>query len=59
MSLNWDGVERFVENGLITKKGELIELDTIIFGTGYDLVSGYQCLLAIAKRILSRLLVYL
>lgn len=33
--LNWDGVERITEDGVLTKKGEKIPFDIIIFGTGY------------------------
>lgn len=38
MSLNWDGIEDIVEEGIKLKTGEVVPLDIIIFGTGYSLV---------------------
>jgi len=35
VSLETDGIERIVENGIVTRDGRLIELDVIIFATGY------------------------
>lgn len=35
VDLETDGIERIVENGIITRDGRLIELDVIIFATGY------------------------
>ncbi|KXN83416.1 4-hydroxyacetophenone monooxygenase [Leucoagaricus sp. SymC.cos] len=35
LDLNWDGIEKFVEDGILTKKGEKIPFDIVIFGTGY------------------------
>jgi hypothetical protein len=42
VSLNWEGIEEIVEEGIKLKTGEVVPLDIIIFGTGYSLVS---CLL--------------
>jgi len=39
VSLNWDGIEEIVEEGIKLKIGEVIPLDIIIFGTGYSTVS--------------------
>jgi len=39
VSLNWDGIEEVVEEGIKLKTGEVIPLDIIIFGTGYTIVS--------------------
>ncbi len=38
VTLNWDGIDKIVEEGIKTKTGEIIELDAIIFGTGYVIV---------------------
>ncbi|KAF4615529.1 hypothetical protein D9613_003507 [Agrocybe pediades] len=35
LDLNWDGIEKIVENGVVTKKGETIPLDVLIFATGF------------------------
>lgn len=35
LSLNWDGIESIVEDGIITKKGEMLSFDVLIFSTGY------------------------
>jgi len=35
IDLNWDGIEKIVEDGILTKKGERIPLDVIIFATGF------------------------
>ncbi|KAF9442531.1 FAD/NAD(P)-binding domain-containing protein [Macrolepiota fuliginosa MF-IS2] len=35
LDLNWDGVDRIIEDGIITQKGEKISFDIIIFATGY------------------------
>ncbi|KAF8891130.1 hypothetical protein CPB84DRAFT_1816305 [Gymnopilus junonius] len=36
LDINWDGIDRIVEDGILTKKGiEHIPLDVIIFATGY------------------------
>src|SRR5690606_27818769 len=35
VSLETDGIDRIVENGIVTTDGRLIELDVIIFATGY------------------------
>lgn len=35
IELNWDGIEEIQENGILTKTGELIPLDVLIFATGY------------------------
>jgi len=37
VELETGGIERIVENGVITKDGRLIELDAIVFATGYIL----------------------
>jgi len=39
VSLNWDGIEEVVEEGIGLKTGEVVPLDIIIFGTGYSTVS--------------------
>ncbi|KAF5318034.1 hypothetical protein D9619_012105 [Psilocybe cf. subviscida] len=36
LDLNWDGIERIVEDGIVTKTGEHIKLDVLIFATGYS-----------------------
>ncbi|KAF9032932.1 hypothetical protein BJ165DRAFT_1534821 [Panaeolus papilionaceus] len=36
LTMNWDGIERIVENGILTKKGEVVPLDVLIFATGYS-----------------------
>ncbi|KAH9920185.1 hypothetical protein B0H21DRAFT_767740 [Amylocystis lapponica] len=35
LELNWDGIEDIIENGILTKKGDITPFDVIIFGTGY------------------------
>ena len=35
VELETSGIERIVENGIVTKDGNLIEVDAIIFATGY------------------------
>ncbi|KAK0229195.1 hypothetical protein EDD85DRAFT_851939 [Armillaria nabsnona] len=35
LSLNWDGIESIVEDGIVTKKGEKLSFDVLIFSTGY------------------------
>jgi len=37
VTLETSGIDRIVENGVMTKEGELIELDAIVFATGYVL----------------------
>ena len=37
--LNWDGISEAVPEGLVTKKGETIPLDVIVFATGFYVVS--------------------
>ncbi|KAJ3574820.1 hypothetical protein NP233_g1506 [Leucocoprinus birnbaumii] len=37
VSVNWDGIEGIVEEGIKLKTGEVIPLDIIVFGTGYSL----------------------
>jgi len=39
VSLNWDGIEEVVEEGIRLKTREVIPLDIIVFGTGYSTVS--------------------
>lgn len=36
VSLNWDGIETVVPEGIRMKTGETVPLDVIIFGTGYS-----------------------
>ncbi|KAF9032933.1 hypothetical protein BJ165DRAFT_1534822 [Panaeolus papilionaceus] len=36
LDMNWDGIDRIVQDGILTKKGELIPLDVLIFATGYN-----------------------
>ncbi|TDL24856.1 FAD/NAD-binding domain-containing protein [Rickenella mellea] len=38
VTVNFDGTEEIVSDGLVTTKGEKIPVDVIIYGTGYDLV---------------------
>ncbi|KAF7424123.1 hypothetical protein PC9H_009426 [Pleurotus ostreatus] len=40
VTVNWDGIDSIVEGGIKTKTGEVIELDAIIFGTGYVVEMG-------------------
>lgn len=35
-----DGIEEIVPNGIVTAKGEKVELDTIVYATGYDATDG-------------------
>ncbi|KAJ6562583.1 hypothetical protein B0H19DRAFT_1145032 [Mycena capillaripes] len=35
MKLNWDGIQSICEDGVITKKGEKMPFDVIIFATGF------------------------
>ncbi|KAJ7127550.1 hypothetical protein C8R43DRAFT_696039 [Mycena crocata] len=35
LSLNWDGIQSITEDGIITKKGEKLPFDVIIFATGF------------------------
>lgn len=35
VELNWDGIEEIQDKGILTKKGEFIPLDVLIFATGY------------------------
>ncbi|KAG8214550.1 hypothetical protein J3R82DRAFT_9611 [Butyriboletus roseoflavus] len=35
VGLNFDGIERIVANGILTKKGEVLPFDIIIFATGF------------------------
>lgn len=35
LALNWDGIEAVTEVGIITKKGETIPFDVLIFATGF------------------------
>ncbi|MCP1470285.1 4-hydroxyacetophenone monooxygenase [Sphingobium sp. OAS761] len=37
VTLETSGIEKIVENGILTRDGELIELDVIVFATGYVL----------------------
>lgn len=38
MSLNWDGIDHFTEEGIVTKTGEEYKFDIIIFATGFEIV---------------------
>ncbi|KAI0797187.1 hypothetical protein C8Q75DRAFT_802839 [Abortiporus biennis] len=40
LDLNYDDIASFTDDGIITKKGEHISFDVIIFGTGFE-VDGY------------------
>lgn len=42
VSITWEAIESIEENGIRYKTGEFIELDVIIFATGYSLVR-YGC----------------
>ncbi|KAF8205375.1 hypothetical protein K438DRAFT_1670245 [Mycena galopus ATCC 62051] len=35
MNLNWDGIQSICENGIVTKLGEKLPFDVIIFATGF------------------------
>ncbi|KAJ6565930.1 hypothetical protein DFH09DRAFT_1034740 [Mycena vulgaris] len=35
LSLNWDGIHSIAEDGIVTKKGEKLAFDVIIFATGF------------------------
>ncbi|KAJ7684224.1 hypothetical protein DFH06DRAFT_1155057 [Mycena polygramma] len=35
MKLNWDGIQSICDDGIITKKGEKLAFDVIIFATGF------------------------
>ncbi|KAK0455286.1 FAD/NAD-P-binding domain-containing protein [Desarmillaria tabescens] len=35
LSLNWDGIESVFEGGIVTKKGEKLPFDVLIFSTGF------------------------
>jgi len=39
VDLNWDGIASFTESGILTKTGETIDFDVIIFGTGFDVLN--------------------
>jgi len=39
VDLNWDGIGSITESGVITKTGESIDFDIIIFGTGFDVLN--------------------
>lgn len=38
MHLTYDAIDKIVPEGILTKKGDLIPLDVIIFATGFDVV---------------------
>jgi 4-hydroxyacetophenone monooxygenase len=38
VNITWDAIESIEANGIRLKAGEFIELDIIIFATGYSLV---------------------
>ncbi|KAJ7232049.1 hypothetical protein B0H12DRAFT_1029168, partial [Mycena haematopus] len=35
LKLNWDGIQSITEDGIITKKGEKLSFDVLIFATGF------------------------
>ncbi|KAF7360618.1 hypothetical protein MVEN_00793500 [Mycena venus] len=35
LTLNWDGIQSIFEEGIVTKNGEKLSFDVIIFGTGF------------------------
>jgi len=39
VDLSWDGISSFTESGILTKTGENIDVDVIIFGTGFDVLN--------------------
>lgn len=41
VSLNWDGIETVVPEGIRMKTGQIVPLDVIIFGTGYSTVGEF------------------
>jgi len=36
VSLNWDGIDDIIPEGIRTKKGEIVPLDVMIFATGFE-----------------------
>ncbi|KAL4249901.1 FAD-binding Monooxygenase Superfamily protein [Abortiporus biennis] len=38
VDLNYDGIAEFVEDGIVTKKGEKMDFDVIVYATGFDTV---------------------
>jgi hypothetical protein len=38
VDLNWDGIASITESGIVTKAGEALDFDVIVFGTGFDVV---------------------
>ncbi|KAF4597607.1 hypothetical protein EYR40_008069 [Pleurotus pulmonarius] len=52
VTVNWDGIDSIVERGIKTKAGEVIELDAIIFGTGYVIEMGNMNLVGRDGRII-------
>lgn len=45
VTLNFDGIDAVVPEGIRTKKGEIIPFDVIIWGTGFNVVSASRYLL--------------
>jgi cation diffusion facilitator CzcD-associated flavoprotein CzcO len=41
VSLRFDPLDEIVEEGVKLKSGEVVPVDVIIFGTGYNLVSSF------------------
>lgn len=52
VSLNWDGIDDIIPEGIRTKKGEIVPLDVMIFATGFEHVgNSYRRLkLRLTKR---------
>jgi hypothetical protein len=42
MSMNWDGIDHFTSEGIVTKTGEEYKFDIIIFATGFEIVSNFS-----------------
>ncbi|KAL5511121.1 hypothetical protein ACEPAH_4336 [Sanghuangporus vaninii] len=38
VSVNWDGIAKLDEDGIVTKKGEKVPLDVVVFATGFYVV---------------------
>jgi cation diffusion facilitator CzcD-associated flavoprotein CzcO len=39
LSLNWDGIDHFTSEGIVTKTGKEFKFDVVIFATGFEIVS--------------------
>ena len=39
VNIEWEGIQEVVEDGIKLKEGRTVQLDAIIFSTGFSLVS--------------------